>query len=249
MADFEIGGGMLTQNFSIGSILGRSFSVFGKNIVSFMVLGVLLHLPSIYIVHDMLAQIDAGTWDGGEGGIVPRLIGMFSGQMLAATLIYGTVMELRGMHAGIGKCIQVGLVRALPVMLTAILAGLAIGIGFVLLIVPGLIVMTVLYVAIPVAVIERPGVMASLSRSSELTSGYRMKIFGLGVILMGSVILVGLLIGSQDDIASLSTYLYAYTGFEIVIAVLGSIVSAVVYQDLRAIKDGVNIDELAAVFE
>jgi len=234
--------------------LGRSFSILGKNIVSFLILGLLLHLPTLYIVHDMIQQIEAGNWDG-SSGMVPRLIGFFSGQMLAATLIYGTVMELRGKHAGVGKCIQVGLVRALPVMLTAILAGLAIGIGFVLLIIPGFVVVTVLYVAIPVAVVERPGIMKSLSRSSELTSGYRLKIFGLALILMGSTVAISYLLADKigtavlEDPSSLAGYMYASTGFEIFIAILGAIVSAVVYHDLRAIKDGVNIDELAAVFE
>ena len=240
--------------FSIGSILGRSFSIFGKNIVSFLLLGVLLHLPSIYIVYDLLAQIDSGSWNG-EGSILPRLIGLFSGQLLAATLIYGTVMELRGMHAGVGKCIQVGLARALPVLLTAIVAGLAIGVGFILLIVPGIIVMTILYVAIPVAVVERPGIMASLSRSSDLTRGYRMRIFGLVFVVMGTAGVISYLISKKvataiiDDPSSIGTYLYASTGVEIVIAILGAVISAVVYHDLRAIKDGVNIDELAAVFE
>tara|TARA_R110002096_G_scaffold408075_1_gene606977 strand:+ start:89172 stop:89903 length:732 start_codon:yes stop_codon:yes gene_type:complete len=242
------------MDFSIGSILGRSFSIFGKNIASFLVLGVLLHLPSIYIVFDLLAQIESGNWDG-ETSFLPRLIGLLSGQLLAATLIYGTVMELRGMHAGVGKCIQVGLVRALPVLLTAIVAGLAIVVGFVLLIVPGIIVMTILYVAIPVAVVERPGIMASLSRSSELTSGYRMRIFGLVFIIMGAAGLINYLISKQvteaffEDPSSIGTLLYAATGIEIVVAILGAIISAVVYHDLRAIKDGVNIDELAAVFE
>lgn len=241
-------------NFSIGSILGRSFSIFGKNIISFLLLGVLLHLPSIYIVHDLLTQIESGNWEG-NSGVVARLIGLFSGQLLAATLIYGTVMELRGMHAGVGKCIQVGLVRALPVLLTAIVAGLAIGVGFILLIIPGIIIMTILYVAIPVAVVERPGVMASLSRSSDLTRGYRMRIFGLVFVVMGSAAILNYIIGSKvadavlEDPSSLGTYLYASTAFEIFVAILGAIISAVVYHDLRAIKDGVNIDELAAVFE
>jgi hypothetical protein len=242
------------MDFSIGSILGRSFSIFGKNIVSFLLLGVLLHIPSLYMAYDIIAQLDAGTWDG-ESGVLPQLIAFFSGQMLAATLIYGTVMELRGMRASVGKCIQIGLVRALPVMLTAIVAGLAIVVGVILLVVPGIIVMTILYVAIPVAVVERPGVMASLSRSSELTSGYRMRIFGLVFVVFGAAVLINYLLTDMmtaaflKDPSSLGTYLYAITGSGIFFAILGAIISGVVYHDLRAIKDGVNIDELAAVFE
>ena len=243
------------MDFRIGSILGRSFSIFGKNIVAFLLLGLLLHLPSLYMAYDLGAQIDAGTWDGKSGVLLPTIIGFLSGQMLAATLIYGTVMELRGMHAGVGKCVQVGLVRALPVVLTAIVASLAIGVGILLLVIPGIIVMTILYVAIPVAVVERPGIMASLSRSSDLTSGYRMQIFGLAIVIGGAGWLVNYLIQDMateaflEDPSSITTYLFAETGISIVLAIIGAIISGVVYHDLRAIKDGVNIDELAAVFE
>ncbi len=41
-----------------------------------------------------------------------------------------------------------------------------------------------LYVAVPVCVIEKQGVIASLSRSRALTKGYRWQIFGLFLLVM-----------------------------------------------------------------
>ena len=242
-------------DFSIGSILGRSFSIFGKNIVSFILLGVLLNIPSLYFVHEQIGLLESLDASGGTNPILQRLITMFTGQLLVGTLTYGTVMELRGMHASVGKCVQVGLVRALPAMLVALLVGIAVGVGTLLLVVPGIIVYTILYVAIPVAIIERPGIMASLSRSSELTRGYRGKIFGLAVILTGSVMILIVIFVLKfdgmiaDDLDSYGTFMYALTGLSIFMAIISAVVASVVYHDLRAIKDGVNIDELAAVFE
>jgi len=55
----------------------------------------------------------------------------------------------------------------------ALLEMLAIVGGFLLLVVPGIIVSLMLMVAVPVAIIERPGVMASLKRSAALTKGIK----------------------------------------------------------------------------
>jgi len=60
---------------------------------------------------------------------------------------------------------------ALPLIGLAIVAGIAISIGFVLIIIPGLILLTIWAVAAPVMVIEHPGVFTALVRSRELVRG------------------------------------------------------------------------------
>ncbi len=61
-------------------------------------------------------------------------------------------------------------------------------VGNILLGVGGLInlavVVTALWVAVPVAVIERPGVIGSLRRSRDLVTGNRSTVFGIIVVLM-----------------------------------------------------------------
>ena len=82
-----------------------------------------------------------------------------------------------------------------------------------------------------------------------------MQIFGLAIVIGGAGWLVNYIIQDMakeaflEDPSSITTYLFAETGISIVLAILGAIISGVVYHDLRAIKDGVNIDELAAVFD
>ena len=105
-----------------------------------------------------------------------------------------------------------------------------------------------LYVAIPVAVIERPGVVDSLRRSAQLTKGNRwtlswiLGLIGLLQVLVGFISEVipsmGLAIDVPVDIAIQAFF-----------AALFAVVSGVAYLNLRYVKEGVGIDEIAAVFD
>src|SRR4029078_6884284 len=66
----------------------------------------------------------------------------------------------------------------LPLVGLAIVAGIGIAIGFVLFIIPGLILLTIWSVAAPVMVVEHPGVFAALGRSRDLVRGYGWPVFG-----------------------------------------------------------------------
>jgi hypothetical protein len=84
-----------------------------------------------------------------------------------------------------------------PVALASLLAGIAIFVGFVLIIVPGLILITIWAVIVPVIVIERSGVMASFGRSRELVRGRGWHVFGtlvlVWIILFVADIILGLI--------------------------------------------------------
>ena len=70
-----------------------------------------------------------------------------------------------------------------------ILAGLAIAVGLVALIVPGLYLLTIWSLLIPVIVLERRRVMEAFGRSRELVSGNGWNVFG--VIAISFLILIG----------------------------------------------------------
>src|SRR5215210_5162527 len=70
-----------------------------------------------------------------------------------------------------------------PLILAGILAGIGVGIGLLLLIVPGLFLLTIWAVLAPVIVIERKGAMSSFGRSRELVRGHGWQVFGVIVVL------------------------------------------------------------------
>ena len=70
----------------------------------------------------------------------------------------------------------------IPIILIYIITMIAMMIGLLLLIIPGLIVAAGLYLAIPAKLAENIGILASLDRSWELSKGHRLGIWGVILI-------------------------------------------------------------------
>jgi hypothetical protein len=82
-----------------------------------------------------------------------------------------------------------------PLVAVSILFGIGVGIGFVLLIVPGLILLVLWSVVAPVTVLERPGVFAAFRRSREIVRGNGWNVFGVIVMVFVIVFLVSIAVG------------------------------------------------------
>ncbi len=77
----------------------------------------------------------------------------------------------------------------LPALIVAgILAGLGIALGLVLLIVPGLFLLTIWSLIVPTIVLEGKSAGESFGRSRELVKGNGWSVFGVIVITIGAVI-------------------------------------------------------------
>lgn len=122
--------------------------------------------------------------------------------IVLGVLFQGMVVELvRDVQDGrrdssVGQLYQTVSPILLPLLGVAILYGLGVAIGLVLLIVPGLFLLTIWAVAAPVAVIERPGVFGSFTRSQELVKGNGWPVFATIFIVFALVFAVGLVAGA-----------------------------------------------------
>lgn len=244
--------------FRVGSALGRSFKILFRNIVPFGLLAIIFNIPMQFVS----MQLTDPDTIGGENYwllVVGTVLGsLVLGFLLSATLVYGTVLELRGGRAGIVECISRGLGLLLPVIGVGILVSVIVSVGSMLLLIPGIIAFVGLWVAVPAAVVERPGVGASLSRSWGLTKGYKWPLFGLILILVILSSVIGAVLGGLIGFADLFTggeglsytanlvinvIVQAFTGALLAVA------SAVAYHDLRIAKEGVSAEQIAAVFD
>jgi hypothetical protein len=93
-----------------------------------------------------------------------------------------------------------GLIRSVepvfwPLVAVSILFGLALAVGFILLIIPGLIMMVIWSVVAPVTVLERPGPFAAFGRSRELVRGNGWQVFGVIVLVFVAVAVVSVAAG------------------------------------------------------
>lgn len=116
---------------------------------------------------------------------------------------------------------------------------------------PTIYVWVMLWVAIPVAVMERRG-LGSLKRSRALTKGYRWGIFFLLVLLLFLGAGTELLRAAADIAVSASEAPGAVAVEWIASAfinALSAVIVAVAYHDLRVAKEGADTNQIASVFD
>ncbi|MEE8526533.1 MAG: hypothetical protein V3T72_21570 [Thermoanaerobaculia bacterium] len=178
------------------------------------------------------------------------------GPVAAAALIFGVFRSLRGGQVTVSDCLRVGLSRWLPVLWLTILVGLATMVGAILCIIPGVIVSCGLFVAVPALVVERSPALEAMNRSWKLTEGYKLSIFGLMFVLQligfAALMLLGLVSGDQlgavpgTPSLTVSMVTLLVTMFT---ATISGIAAGVTYHDIRVFREGLDEDELAAVFD
>jgi len=137
-------------------------------------------------------------------GIV-ALVGVF---LLQATLVEA-VADVRDGRADLnfGETLSRGWSRVGVATGAGILAGLGILVGFVLVIVPGLYLLTFWCLIIPVVVLERTSVLDSFGRSRKLVSGHGWTVFGVLVAIAAievaaSIVLAIVLHGVSTNVRS-----------------------------------------------
>lgn len=250
--------------FSIGRVIGDSFGLYARNFISFTALALLIGLLdllfALFVVDPQAGadQIDPTMMQPNYGIIgLSALITMIVGALTQAAIIYGTFQDLRGQRASIGDCIARGLSAIVPVIVGSILLALAVGVGMLLLIIPGVILALMWWVYVPAIVVEGKGIMEAFGRSGELTRGRRWHILGLLVIIVILSILVGVIVQIISGIILISsTDGSGWTLFNILQYLFMSLVTAfnavlvsVGYYYLRAEKEGTDVNEIARIFD
>jgi len=241
--------GMGKGTFTTGAVLSRAFSVFAEGFVPFCFITFVVYLPYLLLMgYSALNAKSTGSESFQNSAMIAGLLAIFLGPLATASLTFGVFQKLRGRDTPISECFSVGLSRMFAVLGVGIVTGLAVVAGLICLIVPGIYFLCSLWVATAVAVVERSGVSDSMSRSKELTAGYRWSVFGVIVvlILLGGVIEYGLIavFGAQS-----TTKILVSLPIGVVTNTLGAVCAVVGYQMLRNVKEDVDIEEIASVFD
>jgi len=185
--------------------------------------------------------------------------GLVQGALVRATLAY-----VRGERATLGQCVSASLAVLLPLVGLTLLMWLGVGIGFIFLFVPGIMLFVMWSVASPALVAERAGVFAAFGRSRYLTKGARWKVFGVEVIMIilyylflaafGALVYatVGFNFSSVAAIAATGTlplgWLLATVISSTLVSMVWSTVQSSLYVELRNWKEGLPEQSLEEIF-
>ncbi|HEV7562506.1 MAG TPA: hypothetical protein VGO24_03305 [Solirubrobacterales bacterium] len=160
----------MKRELSVGDTLSEVFSIYGAHA------GVLL--PVAFWLFLAVAIVDGLV--GASLALLPLVIVVST---IAATLYQGMVVGLvRDVQDGrrdssVGELLGYAAPVLLPLIGAGLLSGLGIGIGFVLLVVPGLYLLTIWAAIAPVIVIERRPVLEAFGRSRQLVRGNGWPVF------------------------------------------------------------------------
>jgi len=123
--------------------------------------------------------------------------------------------------------------------------------------VPGLMIAIAWCLCIPVYVVEQPGLTESFGRSAQLTRGNRWRIFGIFVLYFVALLIIELVFGvfgsamrvAAGGAPSMLVALVVNPLLYVANALIGATGVAVLYVELRQIRDGVGAEGLAAIFD
>ncbi|HET8741262.1 MAG TPA: YciC family protein [Gaiella sp.] len=169
---------------TIGAVLDESWTLFTRFFLRFFLIGIVV-FAVVNLVYALL--VEAISSDDVGAGLTLAILGL-AAAVIGTTWLQGAfvyaVQDARDgtLDSTIGEIFSRVSPSIVPLFVAGLLAGIAIGIGFILLIVPGLYLLTIWAVIAPVIVIERTGALDAFGRSRELVRGHGWTVLGIVVI-------------------------------------------------------------------
>lgn len=235
----------MEEKLLIGSTLNTTLNTFLKNIVVFAAIAAMVSIPS-----SVLMLLSNENMIPGSFLVLVPILKFLETFVISGAIIVGVINYLKNKTFTIKDCITVAMSKLMPIMLASIVATIFIMLGAILLLIPGIIFMLRYYVIVPTIVCEDETIMGSLERSKELTNGSKWQILGtITVIWIISALATGFLTGMTFSLQSTMLAVPINVIITAIGSALGGTLIGVIYFNLRQIHDGIDVDDLTAVFE
>lgn len=172
---------------TLGQVLDTTFSLYKRNFWLFV------GITSIPFLAVLVLQVGAAALQLSRpspqpaspalasGAIVGGIVFLLAYFLLAGAAQAATIFAVSDLYLGRAATVRgsfrkVG-GKAFRVILVLLLVGLTVGVGFLLLIIPGIILFCRTAVAVPASMLEDTKAVGSIERSIQLTKGFAMQIF------------------------------------------------------------------------
>ena len=240
----------------VGEIIDATFTVYRRRFGPMFAIALML-----VFIPFLISLVGGCSLDSGGSATCASPIGWLAyiagsiGALVAGT---AAVLVAAEAYAGVSsdwrRAMRIGLRRILPIIGATIVAGVLVGIGFVLLIIPGIFLFVSFAVVWEALIIEGAGPIESIKRSWRLVSGERWRVFGAGLLVMIIAIIV-------FGVVSAVVWLILSPGLGMSGGMAGYVVQqvstllstpltaalgTVIYLDLRVRKESLGTAELAA---
>jgi hypothetical protein len=237
---------------TLGEVLDVSFGLYRSMFLTLLVVGVTVHLVPVMIQTYLQARGQLFFLDPLAAVYWLIAVVMNSFGVAATTSVVSEAYLGRRLSAG--EAFRRALPLLWPLIVISLLSSVLVGVGFLLLFVPGLILLSGLLLGSVAMVVERPRrATTAMARSWELTRGHKGQVFGTVIVAFVLLLIprvavttIWALTGGGEEslvptvissVLEVAVYPYLYT------------VITLVYYDLRIRKEGYDLDLLAAASE
>jgi hypothetical protein len=247
----------------LGEILSSAFNIYKANASQLILIVAVVVVPlslisalfsGVVFAPDKVRVTNAGgvvVFDyAGRGlgvallaGAIGALIAVLISAVLQAAILRAAAQATIGDPVDVEASYRYGLKRLWSVILVSILVGLVVAVGFILLVIPGIIFLVFLSVSIPVLIVEGRRGTEAMGRSWNLVKGNFWHAFGVIVV---AALIVGIISGIIGAIGGDNWAVrWIFTAIAQILTVpFASLVSVLLYLDLRARSESLSADTL-----
>ena len=227
--------------FRIGRVFSRTLTLLSRNFPIYFAVAAVAALPSLFV------ETNEGSYSAPLLAVLAMLV---LSPLSQAIMLHIAFQDMSGRRISLSEALRAALGRWLPLIGLSICVGVGVMCGLILLIVPGIVLMVMWYVANPACIVERLGVFASMGRSSELTKGHRWQIFGMWILIaIASGVMSAVVKGVLGLSGSSGLVISGTLAWTALATAFGVVFTIATYHDLRVAKEGVDTRQIVAVFD
>jgi hypothetical protein len=191
-------------------------------------------------------EVSTSFWAVASASLLAALVGLLLYQVLTGAITRNIASEVAGQDLGLEQSYRFGFARLGPILVVSILVGLATLLGLIVFIIPGIYIGVRLAASTQALVIEGKRGTEAMRRSWELVGGhwwhaaFTLVVAGLITAVVNAIITAPFSAGAwfiQGIAAAVATT---------VTLPYGALVGVLLYLDLRARKDRLDLDTLKA---
>jgi len=224
---------------TLGEILSEAFRIYRENAANLLVIVAVVVVPLSFISAVAVRLFDVTV----TAVIIGAAIGVIIWAILQAAMLRGAAQATIGDPVDIEASYRWGLSRFGSVLLVAVLVGIVVGVGFLLLVIPGFIFLVFLSVSEPALIVENRRGTEAMSRSWNLVRGHFWHAL---VVILVAAIITGVIQGIISAIGGDNWFVrWIFTAIaQIITAPFTALVTVLLYLDLRARTEALTADRL-----
>jgi hypothetical protein len=174
----------------VGDVIGEAFTIYGHNVAALIGSAIV-----VFVIFGVVAGLLQNA-----GGLILVLVAALvrlAGHALYTGFVVKLVADVRDGRRDetVGDLFSSAAPAIVPLIAFGILFGVGVAIGLILVIVPGLILLTYWSVGAPAIVVEDAGPIGAFGRSWRLVRGDAWSVFGALLVVLLIVIAIGVVLG------------------------------------------------------